>query len=85
MFGTFGSFLDVQASFCEAGSQKQAKREGFAVKQAQSYGRHWTLKICIACQAQYKKTFPADMLGGEDEDFLRGVAFWSIRSAGSSR
>ena len=30
MFGTFGSFLDVQASFCEAGSQKQAKPEGFA-------------------------------------------------------
>jgi len=28
-----------------------------------------------------QETFPSEMLGGQGADFLRGVAFWSIRSS----
>ena len=29
--------------------------------------------------------FPSERLGGQDADFLHGVAFWSIRSSGLLR
>ena len=32
-----------------------------------------------------KKTCSSEMLGGQGADFLRGVAFWSIRSSGLLR
>ena len=32
-----------------------------------------------------QETSPSDMLGGQGADFLRGVAFWSIRSLGLLR
>ena len=35
-----------------------------------------------AWQAQYKRHGSSEMLGGQSADFLRGVAFWSIRSSG---
>jgi len=31
------------------------------------------------------KTFSSEMLGGQGADFLRKVAFWSIRSSGLLR
>ena len=37
-------------------------------------------------QAQYKQdTFTSELFGGEGADFLRGVAFWSIKSSGLLR
>ena len=38
----------------------------------------------VAWQAQYKRHVH-EMLGGQGADFLRGVAFWSIRSVGLLR
>ena len=35
----------------------------------------------VAWQAQYNRHVHSDMLGGQGADFLRGVAFWSIRSS----
>ena len=32
-----------------------------------------------------QETCSAEMLGGQGRDFLRGVAFWSIRSSGLLR
>ena len=32
-----------------------------------------------------QKTCSSEMLGGQGADFLRGVAFWSIRSSGLLR
>ena len=32
-----------------------------------------------------QETSPSDMLGGQGADFLREVAFWSIRSSGLPR
>ena len=34
----------------------------------------------FAWQAEYKETHESEMLEGPGADFLRGVAFWSIRS-----
>ena len=42
-------------------------------------------KMHFLWQAQYKKTCSWEMLGGQGADFLRGVAFWSIRSVGLLR
>ena len=33
-------------------------------------------------QARYKRRVHSEMLGGPGADFLRGVAFWSLRSSG---
>ena len=32
-----------------------------------------------------QETFSSELLGGQGADFLRGVAFWSIRSSGLLR
>ena len=44
-------------------------------------------KMHVAWQAQYKRqeTCSSEMLGGQGADFLRGVAFWSVRSSGLLR
>ena len=39
----------------------------------------------VAWQAQYKETCSPEMLGGQGGDFLRVVAFWSVRSSGLLR
>ena len=36
-------------------------------------------------QAQLQEITSSELLGGEGADFLRGVAFWSIRSCGLLR
>ena len=79
----YGAFLDVQVSFRVAGArdcalcQKWAKHEGFwhFQKRWQAWGM-WrgSGKMHFAWQAQLK-----GQLGGQGADFLRGVAFWSIR------
>ena len=48
---------------------------------------HWKRirkdEFCGAGAVQ--ETCSSEMLGGKGADFLRGVAFWSIRSSGSPR
>jgi len=39
--------------------------------------------FCVAGAVQ--KTFSSEFLGGQGADFLREVAFWSIRSSGLLR
>jgi len=74
----FGAFLDVQMPFCVAGArdcapcQKRAKREGFVALK----------KICkdaFPVAGAIQETCSSELLGGQGADFLRGVAFWSIR------
>ena len=52
-------------------------------------GRHGTfeedLQRCIFVAGAVQKTCSWEMLGGQGADFLRGVAFWSIRCAGLLR
>ena len=81
-------------SFCVAGArdcapcQKRAKREGFVDFRniSKNDGRRGTfeedLQRCIfRGKRRTKKTSSSELLGGLGADFLRGVAFWSIRSS----
>ena len=68
--------------------QKWAKREGFVVFPKTMAGvghvkRIWKDAVRVAAAVQ--KTCSSEMLGGQGADFLRGVAFWSIRSSGLLR
>ena len=50
-------------------------------------GRHLK-RICkdaFSVAGTVQETSSSDLLGGEGVDFLRGVAFWSIRSSGLLR
>ena len=91
-------FLDVQMLVRVAGardcapSQKWAKREGFvAFPKTMAGVGHLTegsAKMDFAWQGQYmavQETCWSEMLAGQAADFLRGVAFWSIRSSGLLR
>jgi len=45
-------------------------------------------RICIdafSVAGAVQKTFSSELFGGEGADFLREVAFWSIRSSGLLR
>ena len=42
-------------------------------------------KDAVRAAGAIQEKSPADMLGGQGADFLRGVAFWSIRSLGVLR
>jgi len=88
----YGALLDVQMSFRVAGAgdcapcQKYAKPKGFeAVPSFKALaGVGHVKRICkdafsVAGAAQ--ETCSSKMLGGPGADFLRGVAFWSIRSS----
>ena len=52
-------------------------------------GRHGTLEEdlqrCMFVAGAVQKTCSSEMLGGQGADFLRGVAFWSIKCAGLLR
>ena len=90
----FAPLLDVQMSFRVEGtrdcalSQKWAEREGFvAFPKAMTGVGHLKMickdAFCVAGAVQ--KTCSSEMLRGQGADFLRGVAFWSIRSVGLLR
>ena len=90
----FGALLDAQMWFRVAGAgdcapcQKWAKREGFLAFPKTMAGvgqlkRIWKDALSVAGAVQ--ETCSSEMLGGEGADFLRGVAFWSIRSSGLLR
>ena len=42
-------------------------------------------KNAFSVAGAVQKTCSSELLGGEGVDFLRGVAFWSIRSCGLLR
>jgi len=71
-----------------APSQKLAKREGFVAFPKMMAGVGHLKRICKdACRVAgaIPETCSSEMLGGQGIDFLRGVAFWSIRSSGLLR
>ena len=89
----FGPLLDVRMSFRVAGArdcaccQKREKREGSVAFPKTMAGVGHLKRICtdgfrVACAIQ--ETRSSEMLG-QAADFLRGVAFWSIRSSGLRR
>jgi len=85
-----GPLLDVLVSLGVAGardsapSQEWAKREGF-VAVPKTLAGVGNLKgicknaFCVASAVQ--ETCSSELLGGPGADFLRGVAFWSVRSS----
>ena len=90
----FGPLLDVPMSFRVAGArdcapcQKLAKREGFVAVSLLVAGvghlntiREEAFRMAGAVQ----ETCSSEMLGGPGTNFLRWVAFWSIRSLGLVR
>ena len=86
--------LEVQMSFRVAGArdcapcQKWAKREGFvAFPKTMAIVGHLK-RICqdaFRVAGAVQKTCSWEMLGGQGADFLRRVAFWSIRPVGLLR
>ena len=90
----YGALLDVQMCFRVAGardcapSQKWAKREGFVAFPKAMAGVGHLKRICedaFSVAGAVQETSSSELLGGEGADFLRGVAFWSIRSWGLLR
>ena len=90
----FGPLLDVQMSFRVAGArdcgpcQKWAKREGFVAFPKTMAGVGHLKRICkdaFSVAGAVQETCSSELLGGPGADFLRGVAFWSIRSSGLLR
>ena len=87
----FGPLLDVQMSFCVAGArdwapcQKWAKRESFVAFQKR--WQAWDIwrgsgKMHFRVAGAVQETCSSELLGGQGADFLREVAFWSIKSSG---
>ena len=63
---------------------KVKKREGFVAVSKTMAGvehlkRGW--KDAFRMAGAIQETCSSEMLGGQGADFLRGVAFWSIRSS----
>ena len=68
--------------------QKWAKRDGFVAfpKTMAGVGHlKRILKMHFPVAGAVQETCSSEMLGGQGADFLRGVAFWSIRSSGLLR
>ena len=88
----YGPLLEVQMWFRVAGGAedsapcpKWAKRVEISKMLA---GVGHLQRICkdgIRVAGAVQKTCSSEMLGGQGADFLRGVAFWSIRSSGLLR
>ena len=84
----------IQLWFCVAGArdsapcQKWAKRGCFVAFPETMAGVGHLKRICkdaFSVAGAVQKTCSWEMLGGQGADFLRGVAFWSIRSVGLLR
>ena len=81
------SFRVAGARDC-ALSQRRAKREGFVAFSKTIAGVGHLKRICkdaFCVAGAVQKTCSSEMLGGQSADFLRGVAFWGIRSVGLLR
>ena len=87
-FWTFRCRFAWQAQGFGAPCQKWAKREGFvAFPKAMAGVGHLKriFKDARRVAGAVQRTCSWEMLGGQGADFLRGVAFWSIRSSGLRR
>ena len=82
--------MNVQMSFRVAGAkdcapcQKRAKREGFVAFQNAMAGVGHLKRICkdeFSVAGAVQETCSSELLGCPGADFLRGAAFWSIRSS----
>ena len=89
-----GPLLDVEMSFRVAGARdcrsyrKWAKRESFVAIPKTMAGMGLLKRICkdaFSLAGAVQKTCSWEMLAGQGAHFLRGVAFWSIRSVGLLR
>ena len=89
-----GTLLDVQASLSVAGAmdsapcQKCAKHDGFVAVSRMVAGMGRLKRICkdaLCVAGAVQETSASEMLGGQGADFVRRVAFWSIRSSGLLR
>ena len=83
-----GPLLEVQMSFRVAGArgcapcQKWARREGLVAFPKRIAGVGHLKRICkdaFSVAGAVQETCSSELLGGPGADFLRGVAFWSIR------
>ena len=86
----FGPLSDVQMSFRGAGARVCApsKTWGFARFTKTMAGVGHLKRICkdaFSVAGAVQETCSSEMLGGQGADFLRGVAFWSIKSSGLLR
>ena len=88
MLKALGVRTDVQISFRVAGArdcapcQKWAQRDGFVAFPKTMAGVGHLKRICkdaFRLAGVVQETCSSEMLGGQGADFLRGVAFWSIR------
>ena len=67
---------------------KISKREGFVAFSKRMAGVGHLKRICkdaFSVAGAVQETCLSEMLGGPGADFMRGVAFWSIRSSGLLR
>ena len=81
------SFRMASARDC-APCQKWVKREGFVAfpKTMAAVGHLKRIrKNAFGVAGAIQETCSSEMLGGQGGDFLRGVAFWSMRSSGLLR
>ena len=90
----YGALLDVQMSFCVVGArdcalcQKRAKREGFVAVSKTLAGVAYLKRICkdaFHVAGAVQETCSSEMSGSQGAAFLKGVPFWSLRSAGLLR
>ena len=67
--------------------QKLAKREDFVAFPKTMAGVGHLKRICkdaFSVAGAVQETCSSELLGGPGADFLRGAAFWSIRSSGAA-
>ena len=86
----FAPLLDVEASFSVPNTRdsppcrKWAKCEGFVAVPKAMVGVGNLKRICkdaFRVAGAIQERYSSEMLKGQGADFLRGVAFWSIRSS----
>ena len=68
--------------------QKVSKTDGFVAFPKMMAGVGHLKRICkgaFSVAGAVQETSSSELLGGEGADFLREVAFWSIRSSGLLR
>ena len=68
--------------------KSEQKREGFVAFPKTMAGVGHLKRICkdaFSVAGAVQETCSSEMFGGQGADFLRGVAFWSIKSSGLLR
>ena len=80
----YGALLDVQMPFCVAGARDCAHCQRWEKREQAAAGVGHLKRICkdaFSVAGAVQETCSSEMLGGPVADFLRGVAFLSIRSS----